>query len=298
VGICPGSSSLLLNAGNISNTYLWSTGSNSNSITVSSPGLYSVIVHGINGCIANDSFQVLSFTAPVISLEKNIILCSGQPRIIDAGNGYKQYLWNTGATSQFISIQSMGKYWVTVTDRYQCTATDTTNVNQTAIPPSGFLPPDTAVCAYTNFPIDPVPGFEKYAWSTGESSSAIVVSQPGAYSLTVTENNGCVGSDTINIFPKPCMEGIFVPNAFTPNGDGHNDILRPLNLNHENLTRFRFAIFNRWGQRIFESRNSSLGWDGKFQGTDLDTGVYVWQMEYQFPDGSLTISKGTVILIR
>jgi len=298
LGICPGSSSLLLNAGNISNTYLWSTGSISNSIIVSSAGLYTVIVHGANGCIANDSFHVLNYTAPVVSLEKNIVLCSGQSRIIDAGSGYTQYLWNTGSSSPSISIQTMGKYWVTVTDRYQCTATDTTDVNQTAIPPSGFLPPDTTVCAYTNFPVHPVDAFEKYIWNTGETTASIVISQPGVYSLSVTDINTCVGSDTININPKPCAEGIFVPTGFTPNGDGHNDVLRPINLNKERLSRFRFGIFNRWGQRIFESSNPALGWDGKFQGTALDSGVYVWQLEYQFPDGPLTLNKGTVVLIR
>ena len=298
LGLCPGTSSLSLNAGNISNTYLWSTGAVSNSIVVSNAGIYTVIVKGLNGCVANDSFHVLTLNAPNISLDKNMVLCSGQPRTIDAGAGYKQYLWSTGSTSQTISIQSLGKYWVTVTDRFSCEATDTTDVNQTANPPSGFLPPDTAVCAYANFKLAPTAGFDKYVWSTGETSSSIMVSEPGIYSLTVTDNNTCVGSDTINVNPKPCTEGIFVPNAFTPNGDGHNDLLRPINLNNEPVTNFRFAIFNRWGQRIFESRDPSSGWDGRMQGTDQPTGVYVWQLEYQFPQQPLTNHSGTVVLIR
>ncbi len=298
VGICPGTSSLQLNAGNNGVTYLWNTGSHSNSITVSNGGLYTATVQGANGCIANDSFQVLMYSAPVISLDKNIVLCSGQSAIIDAGSGYIQYGWNTGSSSQSISIQTLGKYWVTVTDRYQCSGTDTTEITQTTPSPSGFLPPDTTVCVYTSFPLGPISSFEKYDWNTGESTAFILISEPGVYHLSVTDNNGCVGSDTININPKPCVEEIFVPNGFTPNGDGRNDVLRPLNLNHERLTRFHFTIFNRWGQRIFESRNASLGWDGKFQGTELDTGVYVWQLEYQFPDGPVTVRKGTVVLVR
>ncbi len=97
-----------------------STGSISNSIVVSSAGMYTVIVKGLNGCVANDSFHVLSLNAPVIFPDKNFVLCSGQPRTIDAGAGYKQYLWSTGSTSESISVQSLGKYWVTVTDRFQC----------------------------------------------------------------------------------------------------------------------------------------------------------------------------------
>ena len=298
VGICPGTFSLLLDAGNSATTYSWNTGSHSNAITVFAAGLYTAIVQGVNGCIANDSFQVLTYSAPVISLDKNIVLCSGQSAIINAGAGYTQYQWNTGSSSQSISIQTLGKYWVTVTDRYQCSGTDTTEIDHAAPSPSGFLPPDTTVCIYTSFPLGPVSAFENYSWSTGETTASIVVSEPGLYTLSVTDNDGCVGSDTININPKPCAEDIFVPNGFTPNGDGHNDVLRPLNLNHERLARFHFTIFNRWGQRIFESRNSSLGWDGKFQGTEMDTGVYVWQLEYQFPDVPVTVRKGTVVLLR
>ncbi|HTB23746.1 MAG TPA: gliding motility-associated C-terminal domain-containing protein, partial [Puia sp.] len=298
LGICPGSSSISLNAGNISNTYLWSTGSTSNSIVVSGAGMYSVVVKGLNGCVANDSFHVLSLNAPIIFPNRNMVLCSGEPRTIDAGAGYKQYLWSTGSTGESISVQSLGKYWVTVTDRFQCATTDTANLDQTVNPPSDFLPPDTAVCPYANFMIGPIPGFDKYAWNNGETSSSIMVSQPGVYLLTVTDNNTCVGSDTINVNPKPCTEGIFIPNAFTPNGDGHNDLLRPINLNNAPVSQFRFAIFNRWGQRIFESRDPSSGWDGRMQGTDQPTGVYVWQLEYQFPQGPLINHSGTVVLIR
>ncbi len=298
LAICPGTSGLLLNAGSTSNTYLWSNGSASNSILVSSPGLYSVIVQGINGCTANDSFQVITLQVPVISLNKNIILCEGQSGIIDAGSGYKQYLWNTGNTSQTITIQSTGKYWVTVTDRYQCTATDTTDVNQTASPPTGFLPTDTSACANSYFSIKPDTVFEKYVWSTGENSASIVVTQPGIYSLVVTDKKGCVGSETINIHSKQCIERILVPNAFSPNGDGHNEILRPVNLNQTILNRYRFAIFNRCGQMVFESHSPLQGWDGKIQGAGQVFGVFAWQLEYQFSDGPLTVNKGTVVLIR
>ena len=146
--------------------------------------------------------------------------------------------------------------------------------------------------------IGPIPGFDKYSWNTGETSSSMMVSQPGIYSLTVTDNNTCAGTDTINVNPKACAEGIFVPNAFTPNGDGHNDLLRPINLNNEPVTQFRFAIYDRWGQRIFESRNPSSGWDGTMQGTEQPTGTYVWQLEYQFPGAALSVHSGTVVLFR
>jgi len=296
--ICPGIPSVVLNAGNFSNTYSWNTGSTSNTITVSSQGLYSVIVHGINGCKAYDTFMVIPKNAPHILLDKNIVLCNGQPKLIDAGGGYQRYLWNTGSSSRSITIQSTGLYWVTISDQFNCSATDSTDVNQSANPPSGFLPPDTAICSYTDIAIGPASKFEKYLWNTSETSGTIVVKQPGVYSLFVTDINNCVGTDSITINKKQCVEGLFVPNAFTPNGDGVNDILRPVNLNNINLSKFDFTIFNRWGQRVFESTNPSQGWDGKINGSQQNFGTYVWMLNYQFQGGPPTNEKGIVVLIR
>jgi gliding motility-associated-like protein len=131
--------------------------------------------------------------------------------------------------------------------------------------------------------------------------SGRIVNQPGLFNDTLRTSQGCdsiITTLTLNVNPKPCAEGIFVPNAFTPNGDGHNDLLRPINLNNDPVTNFRFAIFNRWGQRIFESRDPSSGWDGRMLGTEQPAGVYVWQLEYQFPGAPLTIHSGTVVLMR
>jgi gliding motility-associated-like protein len=128
----------------------------------------------------------------------------------------------------------------------------------------------------------------------------VVVTNSIATDLTLYSDTtaNTVGSDTVNVNPKPNTEEIFVPNAFTPNGDGHNDLLRPINLNNEPVTQFKFAIFNRWGQRIFESRDPLSGWDGRMLGTEQPTGVYVWQLQYQFPQGPLTNHSGTVVLMR
>jgi gliding motility-associated-like protein len=289
---------VVLNAGNMSNTYLWNNGASSNAIVASGPGQYTAVVYSLDGCVAHDTFNVIVHAAPVIGLDKDIVLCDGQPRLIDAGANYKSYLWNTGATSRAISITSTGVFWVTVTDKYNCSASDTTDVNRTAPPPADFLPTDTAVCTYASISIQPRFRFDDYLWSTGEPTAAILVSQPGIYSLSVTDSNGCVGADTIVVNPKQCIEGFFVPNGFTPNGDGHNDLLKPVSLYNFNLARYHFVIFNRWGQRVFETSNPALGWDGKINGTQQDAGAYVWALDYQYLRGPSGNEKGTVLLIR
>jgi gliding motility-associated-like protein len=114
------------------------------------------------------------------------------------------------------------------------------------------------------------------------------------YQLTVTTNNGCQASGKETVFVYYPLE---MPNAFTPNGDGKNDVFRipPSNFQEIKL----FAVYNRWGLRVFETANSGVGWDGTFGGQPQPAGVYVWQIQYQDQlTGKTASAGGTVILIR
>jgi gliding motility-associated-like protein len=93
-----------------------------------------------------------------------------------------------------------------------------------------------------------------------------------------------------------CPKDIHVPTGFTPNNDGRNDILRPLIKGH--VTSYSFTIYNRWGEKVFETSDPGKGWDGKFRGLLLDTQVFVWYCTYQFPNREKQMVKGTVTLIR
>ncbi len=172
--------------------------------------------------------------------------------------------------------------------------------------PQGIIPVHVS-CGKLWVSVGGTPSNNTYRWfDSGGNLKATIVSDstftpaiPGNYYVEVTNyiaTQLTLHSDTTT--SKSGAEGLFVPNAFTPNGDGHNDLLRPINLNNEPVSQFRFAIFNRWGQRIFESRDPSSGWDGRMLGTEQPTGVYVWQLEYQFPQAPLVNHSGTVVLIR
>ena len=89
---------------------------------------------------------------------------------------------------------------------------------------------------------------------------------------------------------------IEVPNAFTPNNDGKNDFLYPLNA--YKASNLRFRIYNRYGSRIFESSDWTKKWDGKLNGIDQPTGGYVWVLEYTNPAGIAIFKKGVTLLIR
>ena len=115
------------------------------------------------------------------------------------------------------------------------------------------------------------------------------------YTITITDPHTCITVDTLQmlVLKKP---GYYLPTAFTPNGDGLNDIVRPYLVGMKSLKSF--SIFNRWGNLIFYSTREGEGWDGKSKGITQDGGVYVWMLEFYTIDNKLVTEKGTITLIR
>jgi len=295
--ICSGDS-LLLDAGTVFNSYQWSTGAMGERIYISQAGTYSVAALYSNGCTSRDTVQLVSlYTVAQPALDQDSVLCLGTDRVLNAGPGYASYFWNNGNTGSSIDISQTGVYWVAVTDSHGCEAADTTHVTTTAAPPKGFLPPDTTVCQYGGLVINTLEPFVSYSWSDLSTGSSLRVNQPGVYWVTVMDANGCTGKDSIAVTGKECLIGLFVPNAFTPNGDGHNDRFKPLL--YGDASNFGFEVFNRWGQRVFATQSSSMvGWDGTINGTPCPPGTYVWYCRYQIDGQPEALQKGTVILIR
>jgi gliding motility-associated-like protein len=122
-----------------------------------------------------------------------------------------------------------------------------------------------------------------------------ILSRDQTYILTVRNNDGCAAKDTINIKVYEHLD-IYVPSAFTPNGDGRNDVLHVIAPGLKQLDYFR--IYNRWGQVVFESKDLLKGWDGRINGQLPETGVYVWIMRGINYLGDVVGRKGTLTLIR
>ncbi|HEX4850113.1 MAG TPA: gliding motility-associated C-terminal domain-containing protein, partial [Puia sp.] len=110
------------------------------------------------------------------------------------------------------------------------------------------------------------------------------------------DSNQCTGNDSIQITAKQCPDGLIVPNAFTPNGDGHNDILRPLL--YGDIAHFKFEIFNRWGEKVFHTKTPNQGWDGTWNGVAVQPDAFVWFCQYQLNGQPMVTKKGTFVLIR
>ena len=293
---CQGDSAIL-DAGGFFDQYVWNTGLNARQAVVYQPGEYSVTGITTEGCKSYDTVRVLQvFPLPQPQLDQNPVICENDIRLLDAGAGYVSYLWNDGSVTQTISVKTTGTYSVKVVDQNGCEGSATTNILRIQALPTNFLFPDTAICNYGKITLELLRPYDSYLWNNGSTQPAITVNQPGTYWLTVRDNENCSATDTVYVRPKDCLSGLYVPTAFTPNGDGKNDIFRPMLFG--DVERFHFAIYNRWGTLIFQTRTHGQGWDGYYANKLQDNQVYAWICTYQLAGQPQRVEKGTVLLVK
>ena len=148
--------------------YQWNNGSTAQKISVYAAGAYSVIGTSAEGCRSFDTLIVTNvYPLPIVSLNQDSTLCTGNTKTLNAGTGFINYNWNTGSSSSSIIVSDIGVYAVTVTDDHGCKGADTTNITWLLPQPSGFLGADTAICPYGNLQLRSMTGFDQYKWSTG-----------------------------------------------------------------------------------------------------------------------------------
>lgn len=245
--------------------------------------------------IISNSITAIVHANPIVVLDKNNTICAGGSRVLDAGN-YSSYTWNNGSGNRRITVYNEGQYGVTVTDKNGCKGSDNVIINTTLPSPASFLPADTSICNYGDLLIRPLTGFVDYLWSNGSRSNILTINQAGQYWLQATSNNGCTGKDSITVLPKACLQGFFMPTAFTPNNDNKNDLLKPILLG--NVKAYQFWIYDRWGQLMYYSKDYTQGWNGTFKGSEKDSQALVWMCTYQLEGEPVQHKKGTVVLLK
>ena len=273
--VCTGHS-IILNAGNTDATYLWNNNLTTQTIVVTTPGIYSVTVTD-GPCTGVDSVIITYSPGPVALPSAYINLCPGIDTTLNAGNPGMSYLWSTGATTQTISTDFQGVYFVQVSN-VGCMAADTMTIKvypQLLINQSN----DTAICPGAQLLIvaDGGKAASNYYWNPGgENADNITVYQPGTYLVTIKDTNGCLTSRSIYV-GEFCFNDLYVPSAFSPNGDGLNELFLAYG---DSIQNFQMYVFDRWGEQIFTSNNIAQGWDGKYLGNLVSQGVYVYVIEY------------------
>jgi len=286
----------LLNAGAGFQQYRWNTGDTAQQITAAMAGLYKVSALSANNCTATDSLRIVEvYAKPLPSLGSNPYICSGTPRLLDAGS-YSRYQWSTGAGTQTIAVTDTGTYTLLVTDSHGCSNSSSLYLSSIVQPPVAFLAADTSICNYGNLILDASRSFAAYLWSTGETGASISVTQPGIYWLQATDLNHCTGTDSLLVQPRECLRGLYVPTAFSPDGNSYNDNFKPQLFG--TVLLYQLEVYNRYGQLVFSTSNLSEKWDGSYKGAAQPTGTYTWLCRFRLAGQTEQLKRGTVVLLR
>jgi gliding motility-associated-like protein len=259
----------------------WSTGATTAGLLVTQPGTYSVAATFANGCVSTATQLV---AVPAVRLRGDSLLCAGRSLTLSAeAPGATAYAWSNGATTASTQITQPGTYTVQALFAAGCTRTAHLRVQALAAVPPFALGPDTVVCAgqFLTLRVPTIvqgPGYT-YEWSTGARSLALVVREPGTYSLRVS--SACeTRSFEQTVVMGPCL---IIPNIITPNHDQLNDRFVIKGLAGNNWT---LELFNRWGTRVYSTSAYANEW-----GTDAAAGQYYYLLRQA---GTTTAYKGWV----
>jgi gliding motility-associated-like protein len=259
--------------------------------------------------------EVKIYEPPVIILDQSKTVCERQfasLMSIAIGNqppiNYR-WIYPSGDTTSndpiFFSVTpaDAGLYTLLATDRVGCTDQKSIDLIVSENPVAAFNGLDTLVM-HTGDILDAGAGMESYHWNTKDSTQSIVIQAEGKYVVEMKSLFGCTGIDSIYIkltSDEIPSNYIFIPNAFSPDGDGLNDIFMAI-ATSDYIQKFHMLIFDRWGGEIFESNDIFTGWDGTMHGKLLPGGMYTYKITYSiypsFGDYSEQVRLGTVMLVR
>lgn len=180
-----------------------------------------------------------------------------------------------------------------------CLVSDPYPVTWVALPtPTALGAIDTSICQSDTLLLrdnaDTTNSFS-YVWQDGSTQPYFTVTQNGTYTVTISDGCGAAQAQKTVQFVK-CDYGVYVPNAFTPNGDGHNDVFRALFFNPPD--RFMMQVFSRDGLEVFATMNPTQGWDGSFDNIRQPAGTYIWVIRYTDAKGKSSSLTGAVVLVR
>lgn len=237
--------------------------------------------------------------------------CSGDSATLNLSFAAENYQWSTGATDSVIAVAA-GQTYSVAAGNACFTFRDTISVNNPPPQPMVELGPDREVNLGAEVGLSVVSAsadLQTLRWrTTGPDALScsecprprLTATRDAQITLAAEDARGCLALDTLQLRVRDTRQ-IFVPDAFSPNGDGDNDLFLPMGLASTVIASFR--VFDRWGNLLFERTEHALndpdaGWDGRYRGRDLPTGIYVYQLEVRFADGRTQRFGGDVMLIR
>jgi gliding motility-associated-like protein len=297
-------------------SYVWDDPLNQNTPTATNlcPGTYIVTVTDSVGCVTTDTVEVTNPDSLLSTSNSTDAYCNGlcigtTTVVPSGGTGPYTYVWNDPQNQDTPTATNLcpGNYQVTVTDANGCTTSESVQVVfSTFIPPLNASVSDSIIfIGQTVNLISTIYNGYIYAWTPPDGLTTTTIHNPQAtpsgnitYVVTITDPNGCTNIDSVSIAVKEilCEEPeIFIPNAFTPDGDLKNDVVY---VRGNTIRELTFRIYNRWGEKVFETLDPTKGWDGSYNGEKLAPAVYVYYFEAICFDNQKFYKQGNITLIR
>ena len=296
-------------------SFIWSTGETTNTHIEVPAGSYSISATDSHGCTANAHISITEPDTLILRHEIGDQICDNNcngyiDAIVVGGVQPYTYRWSNSSTTKAIGHLCSGEYSLTVSDNNGCSLTEDYEIHNLRHIPELHATISSNVIyrgEYVRLVAETSsPG--TFVWDNGEVLNSDTAYNPIAHPSENTtfivefhDTNNCVVYDTISVIVKEVICGdpyIFVPNAFTPNGDGQNDYFRPF-YPDAIVTELYFAVYDRWGSIVYETDNiRSDGWDGTYKGKRLAPDVYVFWLKTKCINGEKYEHRGNVTLIR
>jgi gliding motility-associated-like protein len=311
-GAGDGSATASATGGSGTLTYAWTpSGGSATAASGLQAGTYTISVTDGGGCTGIETVTITEPSAITVSVVATPAGCGNTGSVAataSGGTGALSYLWNTGESTSSVSNLGAGTYTVTVTDDNACTATD----NGTVTTVGGVI---ATISAGDTIGIGEsiqltANGGSSYTWSPSDGLDCITCRTPNASPTETTvycvivADNGCADTAcvTIVVSGEDCETNyltagsVYVPNAFTPNKDELNDVFKPVvNCVHN----YTFVVFDRWGEKLFETTDIDAGWNGTFKGSLCKPDVYVYKVTFiDDPRDNYHSYIGRVVLLK
>ena len=285
--ICEGET-VSLDANTTNATYLWNDNSTNPTLEIDQQGSYWVDVT-VDNCRSSDTIQINLNPLPTVNIGNDTTICEGEILTLNTNITNATYLWNDNSTNPTLTVDQQGTYWVDVMVN-NCHSSDTIQINLNPLP-TVSIGNDTTICEGETISLDANTTSATYLWNDNSTNSTLIVDKQGTYWVDVTVNN-CSSTNTILVNEGDCEIAIEIPNIFTPNNDGINDLFTPSD--SKGIFSMNTIIYNRSGKKIFETNNPLIEWDGQ----NVSDGTYFWIIHYVDSMKNESQLKGYINILR
>lgn len=286
--ICSGNSLILDVSNNVNTSFLWQDSSRKSTFEARQSGEY--WVQATNYCgKTTDTIIIKNQIFPNIDLVNYTELCEGDTLVLEVSNFNANYLWQDNSTNSTFKVTQEGIYWVEVSN--SCGSVKDSTIVTLYDSIRLDIGDHITLCYGESILLDVTNPNATYQWQNGSNNATYKAHNQGEYTViisTICETK----SESIRIEMEDCNCYVYLPNSFSPNGDGLNDYFLPKF--QCDFSNYELLIFNRWGEQIFKINDPYIGWDG----SSNSQGTYVYKLNYESTSGMHKELIGTLTLIQ